>query len=113
MGSQRVDVVIDRFVVYLVRLAPTVGSEVTKTRPCAVISPDEMNRQLRTVIIAPLTSTRKRYPTRVACNFANRPGEIALDQIRTVDRSRLLKRLGELDAATSSRVVRTLLEMFA
>ena len=105
--------VIRRFGVHLVRLAPTVGSEIAKTRPCVIISPDEMNRHLQTVIIAPLTSAQKRYPTRVSCRFAKRAGEIVLDQIRTVDRSRLVKHLGELDAATSSRLVRRLLEMFA
>ena len=105
--------VIRRFGVHLVRLAPTIGSEITKTRPCVIISPDEMNRHLQTVIIAPLTSAQKRYPTRVSCRFATRAGEIVLDQIRTVDRSRLVKHLGELDAATSSRLVRRLLEMFA
>lgn len=102
-----------RFGVYLVRLAPTVGSEIAKTRPCVVISPDEMNRHLSTVIVAPMTTTQRRYPTRVSCRFASKAGETALDQMRAVDRSRLTKHLGDLDAATSSRLVRRLLEMFA
>ena len=106
------EVVIDRFDVFLVRLNPTVGSEIAKTRPCVVVSPDEMNRQLRTVIIAPLTGADKPYPSRVPCRFGNRRGQVALDQLRTIDRSRLLKRLGRLDSSTAASVVRTLLEMF-
>ena len=102
-----------RFGVYLVRLDPTVGSEVAKTRPCVVISPDEMNRHLNTVMIAPMTSTRKRYPSRVACRFSDKSGEIVLDQIRTADQSRLLKSLGDLDKSTASTLVRRLLELFA
>jgi mRNA interferase MazF len=105
--------VIERFHVYLVTLNPTVGSEVSKTRPCVVVSPDEMNRRLSTVIGAPLTSTRKNYPTRVSSKVGGRPGQVMLDQIRTVDRRRLVKKVGELDVATSTAVVRTLLEMFA
>jgi len=105
--------VIERFHVYLVTLNPTVGSEVSKTRPCVVVSPDEMNRRLSTVIGAPLTSTRKNYPTRVSSKVGGRSGQVMLDQIRTVDRRRLVKKVGELDVATSTAVVRTLLEMFA
>ena len=107
------DMVISRFTVHLVRLAPTVGSEMAKTRPCVVISPDEMNRQLNTLIVAPLTSTQKKYASRVQCRFAGKSGQIALDQLRTVDRSRLVKQLGNLDASTAAKVVNTLLEMFA
>ena len=105
--------VIERFGVYRISLDPTVGSEMSKTRPCVVVSPDEMNRHIRTVIIAPMTTTRKRYPTRVACVFAGKQGEVVLDQIRTVDQSRLKKRVRRLDRATASRVVAALLEMFA
>lgn len=105
--------VAQRFGVYLVRLDPTVGSEIAKTRPAAVVSPDEMNRHLSTVIIAPMTTAQKKYPTRVACRFSGKSGEIALDQIRTVDRTRLVKYLGQVDKATADKVVRRLLEMFA
>jgi mRNA interferase MazF len=108
-----VDVVTERFGIYRIALDPTVGSEISKTRPCVVVSPDEMNRHIRTVIIAPMTTTRKRYPTRVACTFAGKQGEIVLDQVRTVDQSRLLKRIGRLDRATATRVAAVLLEMFA
>ena len=105
--------VVERFAIFRIALDPTVGSEMSKTRPCVVISPDEMNRHIRTVIIAPMTTTRKRYPTRVPCTFAGKSGEIVLDQIRTVDQARLLKRVGRVDRATAARVVATLLEMFA
>jgi mRNA interferase MazF len=113
MGSQGVAVVVQRFGVYLVTLDPTVGSEISKTRPCVVISPDEMNRNIRTAIIAPMTTAQKQYPTRVACRFGGRSGEIVLDQIRTVDQSRLVKRLGAISSSTSGMVLRTLQQMFA
>lgn len=106
------EMVIEQFSVYLVALSPTVGSEISKTRPCLVISPDEMNRHIRTVIIAPMTTAQKRYPTRVSCKFGGKSGEVVLDQIRTVDRSRLVKHLGRLDPATAGRVKRVLLAMF-
>lgn len=102
-----------RFGVYLVALDPVVGSELSKTRPCVVISPDEMNRHLRTVIVAPMTTAQKAYPSRVSCRFAGKIGQVALDQIRTVDQSRLIKDVGSLSAATSAKVVEVLLEMFA
>jgi mRNA interferase MazF len=108
-----VDVVARRFGVYLVRLDPTVGSGIARTRPAVVVSPDEMNRHLSTLIIAPMTTAQKKYPTRVACRFSGKAGEIALDQLRTVDRTRLVNHLGNLDGATSAKVVRRLLEMFA
>jgi mRNA interferase MazF len=104
--------VIQRFGVYLVTLDPAVGSEIRKTRTCLVVSPDEMNRHIRTVIIAPMTTSRKRYPTRVPCTFGGKSGEIVLDQLRTVDQSRLAKSLGNIDSPTARRVVSTLLEMF-
>jgi mRNA interferase MazF len=107
-----VDVVIERFAVYLVALDPTIGSEINKKRPCVVISPGEMHQNLRTVIIAPMTTRLKRYPTRVACRFAAKQGEVALDQLRVVDQSRLIKRLGKLDAATAARIATTLVEIF-
>ena len=106
-------VVVRRFEVYLVQLDPTVGGEIRKTRPCVVISPDEMNRAIRTVIIAPMTSRGRPYPTRVDCRFQRKSGQVVLDQIRTVDRARLVKRLGELDEPTQEGVLETLAELFA
>jgi len=82
-----------RFEVYLVNLDPTVGAEIQKTRPCLVISPDELHRNIRTVILAPMTTKSRAYPTRIACTFDQREAWIVLDQIRTVDQQRLLKRL--------------------
>ncbi|MBO6536912.1 MAG: type II toxin-antitoxin system PemK/MazF family toxin [Balneolaceae bacterium] len=103
---------VNRFDVYLVALDPTLGSEIKKTRPCVVISPDEMNRHLNTVIIAPLTSTRKKYPTRVGLSFQGKKGDIVLDQIRTVDKKRLVKKLGEVSGKAQSETSRLLVEMF-
>jgi mRNA interferase MazF len=107
-----VDVVVERFGVYLVTLDPTVGAEMRKTRPCVIISPNEMNRQIRTAIIAPMTTTQKGYPTRIACRFAGKRGEIVLDQTRTVDHTRLLKRLGTIPSAAANEVLRILQELF-
>ena len=103
----------ERFAVYLVNLDPTVGSEIEKTRPCVVISPDEMNRHIRTVIVAPMTTKGKAYPTRIACTFQGKRGEIVLDQIRTVDKTRLVRQLGRVDSRTRGRILDTLQEMFA
>jgi mRNA interferase MazF len=97
-------VVVKRFDVFLVSLDPTVGSKIQKSRPCLIISPDEMNRHIRTVIIAPMTTRGRRYPTRVACEFQGKQGQIVLDQIRTVDKSRLLGRLGRIDSQTQMSV---------
>jgi mRNA interferase MazF len=105
--------VIERFNIFLVRLDPTTGAETAKTRPCVIVSPDELNRAVATVIIAPMTTVRRGWPTRVEINFQNKTGEIALDQIRAVDKSRLVKRLGKLDAATTNAVLDVLGEMFA
>lgn len=102
-----------RFDVCLVQLDPAKGSEIRKTRPCLVLSPDEMNRHLRTVIVAPMTTAGRGYPSRVPCRFQRKRGEVVLDQIRTVDKSRIVKRLGALDAPTSARVLALLAEMFA
>ena len=104
---------INRFDVYLVTLDPTVGSEIQKTRPCLVISPDEMHQHIRTVIIAPMTTRGRPYPTRVTCKFKGRAGQVVVDQIRTVDRERLVRRLGRLDRKTCDTVLRVLGEMFA
>lgn len=106
-------VVVSRFDVFLVNLVPTVGSEIRKTRPCVVISPDEMNRFIRTVIVAPLTSKGRSYPTRIDCRFDNKDGQVVLDQIRTVDKARLIRKLGRLDEATQKRVLSGLTELFA
>lgn len=106
-------VVVKRFDVYLVNLDPTVGSEIQKTRPCLVVSPDEMNRYIRTAIIVPMTTAGKGYPTRVPCEFIGRNGQIVLDQIRTIDQSRLVKRLGAIDPETQASVVSALQRMFA
>jgi mRNA interferase MazF len=106
-------VVVQRFDVFLVSLDPTVGSEIQKSRPCLIISPDEMNRHIRTVIIAPMTTRGRRYPTRVACEFQGKQGQIVLDQIRTVDKSRLLGRLGRIDSQTQMRMLSLLHDMFA
>ncbi len=106
-------VVASRFDVFLVTLDPTQGHEIRKTRPCVVISPDEMNRHIATVIVAPLTTKGRDYPTRVALTFQRRKGQIVLDQIRTVDKTRLVKRLGKLDRATASKTLGVLQEMFA
>lgn len=104
---------ITRFDVYLVILDPTVGSEIQKTRPCLVISPDEMHQHIRTVIIAPMTTRGRPYPTRVACKFKGKVGQVVLDQIRTVDRERLVRRLGRVDRKTRDAVLRVLGELFA
>jgi mRNA interferase MazF len=106
-------VVARRFEVYLVNLDPTIGSEIKKTRPCVVISPDEMNMHIQTVIIAPMTSKGRLYPSRVPCTFQGKGGQIVLDQIRTVDRGRLVKRLGRLTAPQSAAVLGVLGAMFA
>ncbi|MFM9960681.1 MAG: type II toxin-antitoxin system PemK/MazF family toxin [Planctomycetaceae bacterium] len=105
--------VIRRFDVYLVNLDPTVGSEIQKNRPCLVISPDEMNQHLRTVIVAPMTTRGKLYPSRIPCTFRSKSGFVVLDQIRTVDKSRLVQRLGRLDQEAAGQVLERLTEIFA
>lgn len=104
---------IRRFDVHLVNLEPTVGSEIKKTRPCLIISPDEMNRHIRTVIIAPMTTALKDYPTRVSCTLQKTQGQIVLDQIRTIDKQRLVKKLGTVDAKAQSDVIAVLQRLFA
>ncbi len=105
--------VVKRFDVYLVALDPTVGSEIQKTRPCLVVSPDEMNRHVATVIVAPMTTRGQSYPTRVPCQFEGKDGQVVLDQLRTVDKTRLVKFLGRLDAAPQRAVLDTLARLFA
>lgn len=102
-----------RFDVYLVHLDPTRGSEIAKTRPCAIVSPDSMNHALRTVIVVPLSTTKKQWPSRVACAFGAQKSRIALDQIRAVDKTRLGRRLGALRKGTARAVCSTLVEMFS
>jgi mRNA interferase MazF len=104
--------VIHRFEVHLINLDPTVGSEIKKTRPCLVVSPDEMNHHIRTVIVAPMTTKGQPYPTRVPCRFKGKAGQIVLDQVRTVDRIRLVRRLGRVDRRTGTAVLAVLREMF-
>ena len=105
--------VVKRFDVYLINLDPTVGSEIRKTRPCLIISPDEMNQHIRTVLIAPMTTAGKDYPTRVKCRFKKKEGEIVLDQMRTIDKKRLIKKLGSIDSKTQSEVISILQRLFA
>jgi mRNA interferase MazF len=105
--------VIKRFDVYLVNLDPTVGSEIRKARPCLVVSPDEMNRYIATVIVAPMTTKGREYPTRVQCTFKGKTGQVVLDQIRTIDKARLVQKLGRIDKQTQEEVLEILAEMFA
>ena len=102
-----------RFEVYLINLDPTTGKEIRKTRPCLIISPDEMNLFLATVIIAPMTTQERDYPFRVSCRFKRKDGQIVLDQIRTVDKMRLVKKLGVLESKTQREVLARISEMFA
>lgn len=102
-----------RFEVYYVNLDPTVGSEIKKTRPCVVISPNEMNYNISTVIIAPITSKLRNYPTRIPCKVEGKQGQIVLDQIRTVDKIRLVKKIDNLNKATQNKVLNVLKEMFS
>jgi len=99
--------------IWLVSLGPTQGSEMRKTRPCLVISPDEMNRHLRTVLIAPMTTVERAYPTRVPLTFHGKHGQVALDQVRAVDRQRLVRKIGKVSAATARAVSTVLIEMFS
>jgi mRNA interferase MazF len=99
--------------VYLVDLNPTRGGEIKKTRPCTVVSPDELNQSLRTFIVAPMTTGGHACPFRIACRFKGRTGHIVLDQLRTVDEGRLIRRLGAVSSNTLSRALAVLQEMFA
>jgi mRNA interferase MazF len=105
--------VVKRFDVYLVNLDPTVGHEIKKSRPCLIISPDELNRYISTIIVAPMTTKGRTYPTRIPCIFQDKKGQIILDQIRTVDKSRLLKRLGKIDIETQKEVFTVLANLFS
>ncbi len=103
---------VKRFDIWHVELNPAIGSEIIKIRPCLVVSPDEANRYLNTVIIVPLTSTLKPYPTRVDCYFLGKKGQLAVDQMRSIDKSRLNKKLGSLDQETSEKICTKLIETF-
>ncbi|MCB0191498.1 MAG: type II toxin-antitoxin system PemK/MazF family toxin [Anaerolineae bacterium] len=105
--------VVKRFEIYLVNLDPTIGREIKKRRPCLIVSPNEMNRHIATVIIAPMTTKGQNYPTRIECKFEQKLGQIVLDQLRTVDKKRLVKKLGRIDKKTQQLVLSTLAEMFA
>lgn len=105
--------VVRRFDVCLVNLDPTVGSEIRKVRPCLVVSPDEINLHIATVIVAPMTARGRPYPTRVPCRFQRKQGQIVLDQLRTIDKARVVRRLGRIDAATQAVVLNGLAAMFA
>ena len=104
---------VNRFDVFLVNLDPTVGGEIRKTRPCVVVSPDEMNRHVRTVVVAPLTTAGRPYPSRVPARFAGKDGQVVIDQLRTVDKGRLAQRLGALEPREAATVLEVLREFFA
>jgi mRNA interferase MazF len=102
-----------RFDVYLISLDPTQGHEINKTRPCLIISPNELNISIRTVIIAPMTTKGRNYPTRIPVEFDGKQGQIVLDQIRTVDKSRLVKKLGTISEVEAATVLDILQRLFA
>jgi mRNA interferase MazF len=104
---------IERFDVYLINLDPTIGAEIRKTRPCVILSPDEMNRHIATAIVAPMITKGRPYPSRVSCKFESKDGQIVLDQIRAVDKVRLVKKLGHLNKPYQDAVLSVLNEMFA
>jgi mRNA interferase MazF len=104
---------VSRFEVYLATLDPTVGSEIRKTRPCVIISPDELNHRIDTVILAPMTTATRRFPTRIGCEFDGKPGYIVLDQLRTVDKTRLLRKMGEISSDERKAVLGGLSSLFA
>ena len=105
--------VVKRFDVFLIALDPTMGSEIKKTRPCLVISPDEMNAYISTVIVAPMTTKARSYPTRVSCRFRGKAGQVVLDQLRTVDKARLVRRLSRISDGVQAQILSALTEMFA
>jgi len=104
---------VSRFDVYLINLDPTLGHEIKKTRPCLIISPDEMNHYISTVIVAPMTSKGRNYPSRVPCTFKGIRGQVVLDQIRTVDKSRLVRKIGKISKPVQQKTLVVLQEMFA
>ena len=104
---------VKRTEIWLVNLDPSIGSEMKKARPCVIVSPDEANKYLQTVTIAPLTSTIKPYPTRVNCSFKGKKGQVAIDQLKTIDKERLIRRLGTMDGKTIEKIFSTLQEYFS
>jgi mRNA interferase MazF len=112
MGQKRVALVVSRFEVWLIGLDPTRGAEIQKTRPCVVVSPDEMNHNISTVIVAPMTTRTRGYPTRIPVTFHKKRGEIVLEQFRTIDKGRLIRKLGKIDDNTAHSVLAVLHEMF-
>ncbi len=104
---------IKRFQVYLVNLDPTIGHEIKKTRPCLIISPNEMNRYIETIIVAPMTIKGRNYPIRVQCSFQDKKGQVVLDQIRTIDKKRLIKKLGVINVKAQNSVLKILQELFS
>jgi mRNA interferase MazF len=104
---------VKRFDIYLVALDPTLGREIKKTRPCVIISPDEMNEYISTVIVAPMTTQTRDYPSRVPCEFRKKRGQVVLDQIRTVDRIRLVKKMGQIEERVGHQILNILAEIFA
>jgi len=104
---------VKRFDVFLISLDPTKGHEIKKTRPCVVVSPNEMNDNISTVIVAPMTSKGRSYPTRIKCIFQGIQGQVVLDQIRTIDKIRLIKRLGSLSPKTQAHILKALGELFS
>ncbi len=104
---------VSRFDVLLITLDPTQGHEIRKTRPCLVVSPDEMNRYISTLIVAPMTTKSRDYPTRISCTFQGKHGQIVLDQLRTIDKLRIVKKLGRLSETTQRKVLSALSELFA
>jgi mRNA interferase MazF len=105
-------IVVNRFDVFLVNLDPTIGSEIKKTHPCLIISPNEINHHISTVIVAPMTTKGQPYPTRVTCQFQGKERQIVLDQIRTIDKTRLIKFLGQITTEEQKAVLDILGEMF-
>lgn len=100
-----------QYEIYLVNLDPTIGHEIQKTRPCVIVSPDEMNKHIGTIIIAPMTTKSHNYPTRLKINLQNKKGWIVLDQIRTIDKQRLIKKVGEIDENNVIKIKEIIMEM--
>lgn len=103
---------IKQYQIFLVNLEPTIGSEIKKTRPCLVVSPDEMNKYLKTIVIAPLTTSIKSYPTRFSISLNKKKGQVALDQIRTIDKKRIVKKMGVLNKSEVKECKSILREIF-
>jgi mRNA interferase MazF len=103
---------IKQYQVFLVNLDPTIGSEIRKTRPCVIISPNEMNRHLRTIVIAPMTTSLKKYPTRVKVKLQNKHGDVVIDQVRTIDKQRIIKNLGSLSNVEIKNIKSVIRETF-